>query len=161
MDLQTGCIFLAILGLLGSFGSLSQGITAFGVVSCVIGLITHLVLLIGAMTKNVPAINIYLGLEAVAIVAVIAYGVVLVVTYGSVKDEFFAMCNVDPTCQDLSDEDKEFVMEMTKYLPVAMIVAALIYVYFWLCVYSYLKELKASDTSTQPEIPEMSEMPKY
>ena len=157
VELQTGCIILAILGILGSFGSLSQGITAFSVASCVIGFITHLMLLIGAITKNVPATIIYLVLEAVAIVAVIAYGVVLIVTYGSVKDEFFAICNADPTCQNLSDEEKEFAIEMTKYLPAAMIVAALLYVYFWLCVYSFLKELKASDTS--PNL-EMSAMPK-
>ena len=158
MELQTGCIFLAILGLLGSFGSLSQGITAFSVISCAVGFITNLLLLIGAITKNVLAIIIYMVLQAIEIVAVIAYGVVLIVTYESVKDEFLILCNADPTCQNLSDEEKELAIEMTKYLPAAIIGAALLYIYFWLCVYSFLKELKASDTSQQPE---MSEMAKY
>ena len=152
MQLRTGCLVWAIFGLL-NFASQAyqvyQEITVLNVASCVLGLLAHLILLAGVIKTNGPAIATYLVLEAVRIVFFIVYGglIFLGVGWDLVKDQFLATCDMyqygQGMCQNIA--------------AVSFITTGLLYVYFWLCVYSFLKEVKAPDTSPNME---MSAIPK-
>ena len=69
VNLRTGAIVIAILGILGSFGQLHDKEHIYiGIISVVVGVLANLFLLHGAIKYNKTTTLVYLILEAIFII---------------------------------------------------------------------------------------------
>ena len=78
VDLRTGSIVIAVLGLLGSFGNWGSGIVV-GVITIVAGVASNVCLLHGAIKYNRITTLIYLVMEGIFIVLyIVAFCLIIV-----------------------------------------------------------------------------------
>ena len=152
VDLRTGAIIIAVLGLIASFGNFQHGVV-MGSISLVYGLICNLCLLHGAIKYNRTTTMVFLIMDALYIVLLLVFWILIIVAMAS--DE------VSPCWKS---ENKEVKMEYAGYKDVecAVIVAVLvatlvgtsiilaISIYFWACVYGFFVDLKHQQTPTYP-----------
>ena len=141
VDLRTGAIIIAILGLLGSFGNFGSGI-AIGIVTLIGGIVANVCLLVGAIKYNRTTTLIYLIMEAIFIILYIVGLVLLIVVLAGTGMS---------ACWDNWDLEVEFngdvancavAVGILSALLVAFSIGIAISIYFWVCIYSFYQDLK-------------------
>ena len=155
VNLRTGAIVIAILGILGSFGQLHDKDHIYiGIISVVVGVLANLFLLHGAIKYNKTTTLVYLILEAIFIIWYIV-GMGFVIAALAAKElkpcwdgdwDFPVVWNtVDSKIVDGKIEDVGTCAVVVGYLTatlVAIIIGIALGIYFWVCVYSFFADLK-------------------
>ena len=156
VDLRTGAIIIAILGLIGSFGSFNQGVIV-GIIFFVYGLISNLCLLHGAIKYNRTTTLVFLIMDAIYMVLIFVWWILIIV--GMTSDDVKPCWN-----KDNLENELEIKLDWNGYDNVAcpviigVLVASLvgvtimlaIWIYFWACVYGFFVELKQQQSPTYP-----------
>ena len=143
ISLRTGSLIIAILGILGGIIFLGHSMTFHGFLILVVPVYGFL--LYGAIERNEYAVLVWLLFNGVAIVLKIILGIIVIVG-------IIFIANID-NCSAVLEESKSiglcFQIQNAMEHPVglAIIVGIFIFgillnIYFWICVYSFYKELK-------------------
>ena len=141
VDLRTGSIIIAVLGVLASISNWGSG-WVVGVVTIVVGVPANLCLLHGAIKYNRTTTLIWLVMEVLFIIVNIVWFCLIIV----------ALCSKEVSvCWDNWDEPVVYGGKITACsVTVAFLVSMLVVIvigtglsiYFWVCVYSFFQDLK-------------------
>ena len=141
VDLRTGSIVIAIIGIICSCGNWGSGF-AVGVITLVLGVAANVCLLHGAIKYNRTTTLIYLVVEAIFIVSYIVWFCLLMV---------FLFGPEVSVCWDNWDgstvyDGKGYTCSVIVAVLISILVAVAIgiglSIYFWVCVYSFFQDLK-------------------
>ena len=138
IDLQTGCIVLAIIGFIINFGLFGLADTHCGGGGCsyafyvvalgnVTGIIGCVCLLFGAIKKISIAVEVYLGVEIIRIILYFANVIMILKRYVEYPD--------------MSDTYKNTVLASG----ICVLLVMLTSLYFWICVFSFFQKLGLCD----------------
>ena len=156
VDLRTGAIIIAVLGLIASFGSFQHGVV-IGIIFFVYGLVQNLCLLHGAIKYNRTTTLVYLIMEAIYIILLLVSWIMTIV--GMASDE------VKPCWKEenLNDDTKidlgwsewdaascGVIVGVLVAIFVVLTIMMAISIYFWACVYGFFVELKQQQSPTYP-----------
>ena len=155
VNLRTGAIVIAILGILGSFGQLHDKEHIYiGIISDVVGVLANLFLLHGAIKYNKTTTLVYLIFEAIFIIGYIV-GMCLVIAALVDKQfklgwdgtwDFPVVWNTeDLKILDGKIEDVGTCAVVVGYLTATLVVIIIriaLVIYFWVCVYSFFGDFK-------------------
>ena len=151
VNLRTGAIVIAILGILGSFGQFRSSEQIYiGIISVVLGVLANLLLLHGAIKYNKTTTLVYLVLEAIFIIwYIVGLGFVIaglaskqVKPCWEGKWDSTVVWNIEDA-QSIEDAATCAVTVgvLIGYL-VAIVIGIVLGIYFWVCVYSFFADLK-------------------
>ena len=154
VELRTGAIIIAVLGLIASFGSFQHGVV-IGIIFFVYGLVQNLCLLHGAIKYNRTTTLVYLIMEAIFIVLLLVNWIMIIV--GMASDEA-------KPCWKSENKDLEIDLEWSGWdkascgvivgvlvaLFVVVTIMMAISIYFWACVYGFFVDLKQQQSPTYP-----------
>ena len=143
VDLRTGAIVIAVLGLLGSFANFQHGLVV-GIISCVGGLAANLCLLHGAIKYNRTTTLVYLILDAIFMILLLV-GLILIIV--GLSSSTLSPCFKSETSAAEIDWNGTMVtcsvtVGILIALLVSFIIGIAISIYFWVCVYSFYDDLK-------------------
>ena len=147
IPLRTGSIVLGVLGLLGGIGTFakSEGLW-FNIVLGVFYIIAYATLLFGALKENGTAVLVSLVCTAIIIVLGIVFGTIIVASIETFVPEFANNCaaiaNYLAQAHLTCEQFKSATIGVTAGIFFA---SALINIYFWICNYSFYKELKGEN----------------
>ena len=147
VPLRTGSITLGVIGLLGGMGTFakSDGLW-FNIVLGIFYIIAYTTLLYGAIKPNGTAVFFSLVCTAIIIVLGIAFGVIIVTSIERLVPEFANNCaaieNYLAQAHLTCEQFKSATIGVTAGIFFA---SALINTYFWVCNYSFYKELKGEN----------------
>ena len=156
VELRTGAIIIAVLGLIASFGSFQHGVV-IGIIFFVYGLVQNLCLLHGAIKYNRTTTLVYLIMEAIFIILLLVNWILIIV--GMASDE------VKPCWKEenLNDDTKidlgwngwdeascGVIVGVLVALFVVLTIMMAISIYFWACVYGFFVDLKQQQSPTYP-----------
>ena len=156
VELRTGAIIIAVLGLIASFGSFQHGVV-IGIIFFVYGLVQNLCLLHGAIKYNRTTTLVYLIMEAIYIILLLVSWIMTIV--GMASDE------VKPCWKEenLNDDTKidlgwsewdaascSVIVGVLVAIFVVLTIMMAISIYFWACVYGFFVELKQQQSPTYP-----------
>ena len=144
IDLRTGSLILAILGILGSILTFA---TSDGdwplIMQGTFNLLAYSFLLFGALKCNEKAVLACLICTGFAIAWGIIFTIIVFVSIALFKPE------LDNNCEDIIEQLKKLGTSCDQLKHITMGIAAgsfiagsLINIYFWICNYSFYKELK-------------------
>ena len=144
VPLRTGAIVLGVLGVIG-------GILYFfnpeniNIIQGLFGLIAYGVLLFGALKNNQVAVLAHLVLNALQIVVGIVIGILVITTIATMLPQFGDNCARLNLPDHIYTKDECDALKSATMGTVASIffIGSLLNIYFWVCVYSYFKELKS------------------
>ena len=145
LQLRTGSIILAVLGLLGViFTLVNSGGRWFYILLGIYFLIPYAALLFGAIKYNKRAVLVYLVCATIFPIIDIVFGIVAIVSIETIAAEELAS-NCASVRRELHQLD--MTCEEFKSLTVSMaagfyFVGSLIEIYLWLCIGSFYKDLK-------------------
>ena len=144
VDLRTGCIIIAVLGLIGSFSSFYSGIV-WGIVGFVAAIVAHGCLLYGAIKYHKVTTLVYLVMEMLFI---IFYVVLLVLTIVFFAEGTVVTCwkNWDGGASDGTGCAVVVGIAVTILLVYVALIAFSIY--FWVCVYSFYQDVKRNEITS-------------
>ena len=159
VSLRVGSIILGVLGLIGGLiymlvgtgvvGFASSdgggGIAWFYIICGLLCLIAYGALLFGAIKYNGNAVRVYLVSSAICIVIGVLFGVIVLASIKSsdpvTSDPVFADdCASVPLTKSECDMLKAVTIGMKAN---QLVISTLFGVYFWICIYSFYKELKS------------------
>ena len=129
VPLRTGSLVIAIIGILGGLGLLASSKGQWSsIVEGIFFLLPYAFLLFGALKYNDKAVLVCIVLTALSIIMGIVFGIIAIV-------------NIDILIQnlDLSDSLRFRTIVTTA---VKLFIVSLVNIYFWICNYSFYKELK-------------------
>jgi len=144
IPLRTGSLILAILGILGGIGMFAQSRGQWAsIVQGIFYLLAYGSLLFGALKYNEKAVLISLVLTALSIALGIVITIISIANIESIVPQFANNCasiidelhRIGLTC----DQFKSTTIGITAG---TFIAASLLNVYFWICNYSFYKDLK-------------------
>ena len=125
---------IAIIEIFGGLGNLGRTPFTWNVfLAATIGVACGVVLLYGTIKNNQTATTIYL---VFAVIAIVVYVIMAILIFVAAKEIAEEMNEVDGNNYATVTETEGNIMG------IVLLVGALIKVYLWLCVYSFLKELK-------------------
>ena len=144
VPLRTGSIILGIIGILSGAGFLLKGYTDwYYIIDGLLQIVAYGVLLFGAIKNNKTAVLVHLVASAINIVLSIVLGIVAIVRIDTLAPE---LAN---HCQSILEELRQMGLDCEQFKAVVISTTAatfigsgLISVYFWICIYSFYKELK-------------------
>ena len=139
IELRTGAIIIAVLGILGSFGGFGNGWIA-GVCVLILGLVANCCLLHGAIKYNKVTTTIYLVLEMISIILIVAAAVFAIVVIAGAT-----AVGTAASSWDAGNVASTAVLVVGIVSLVAYIIGIALQIYWWVCVFSFLKELKRTD----------------
>ena len=149
IPLRTGSIILAVLGLVGGTGNLALAIYYQlwpNIVGGILYLLSYAPLLYGALKYNKNAVLVSLICSGVLIALGIASCIIAFASIETINpllaDNCVAIRDVLNTLGLTCDQYKSTVLGM---LAGTLIVGTLLNIYFWICNYSFYKELKKGD----------------
>ena len=156
VPLRTGSIVLAVLGILGGIGTFvaSQGQWP-QIVLGVFYIIGYPALLFGAIKYCRKAVLVSLVCTAFIIVIGIAFGIIFIASVETFVPELANNCAtmVDVSTNGVNGQvDLSGLCDVVRYTTIGIAAAiffssALINFYFWICNYSFYKELKEGDVN--------------
>ena len=156
VPLRTGSIILAILGILGGLGVFvgSQGFW-FNIVLGVFYIVGYPALLFGAIKYNHKAVLVSLVCTAIIIAIGIAFGIIVIASIETFVPEFANNCAsmVDVSSNGNNGQvDISGVCAVVRYTTMGItatifFASAVINCYFWICNYSFYKELKGGNVN--------------
>ena len=178
VDLRTGAIVIAVLGIVWSFGYLSYSIDWLIITDVISGLIVSFCLLFGAIKVNEIAVLIYLILNVLQIILTFATGIFYLVGGSALKvvsqddgstvdtfnktmtEEFLKEIEVNVTKHENDDSIYEYEYdEYDKNLVgavgitaiiggVCIILWACVQIYFFICMHSFYKKIKDGEITS-------------
>lgn len=145
VELRTGAIIIAILGLIGSFGSFNRGVV-IGIIFFVYGLISNLCLLHGAIKYNRTTTLVFLIMDAILIVLLLVNWILIIVEMDS--DDVKPCLNK----KSLLFPETEIKCGVVVGVLIGLIwtITMALSIYFWACVYGFFVDLKQQQTPTNP-----------
>ena len=151
VPLRTGSIVLGVLGLLGGFGNFLQagGSWAY-IILGIFYLIAYGALLFGAIKYNDKAVLVNLVVTAIIIVLGVVFAIIILVDIEVVVPEFANNCAffAEELGQAITVETCDQLKALTGGGTAAVyFFAALLNSYFWVCNYSFFKELKGGSAN--------------
>ena len=144
VPLRTGSLVIAILGILGGLGLLafSKGLTGLirwpNIVEGIFVLLAYSFLLFGALKYNDKAVLVYVVLTALSIIIGIGFGIIAITNIEIVVPALANDCKALHSFVDC--DNLRFRIIVTR--AVKLFGVSLVNIYFWLCNYSFYKELK-------------------
>ena len=144
LDLRVGVIAIAVLEIVVAIGCIAYLPIWYVALSAVCGVMVSGCLLFGAIKYHQTTIKICLILSMIAIVFYGIVGTFLVVASGTSGAGIgctVADCDEETMTQQTVSTDAVGTAFKTK--GAILIIGALINVFFWLCVFSFLKELQS------------------
>ena len=144
IPLRTGSIILAILGILGGIGSFatSRGQWPY-IITGIFYLLSYGPLLYGALKYNEKAVLMSLACTAVSIFLGIVFTIIAIANIDTISPQ---LAN---NCAAIIDELNQMGLTCDQFKATAVgvaagtfIVGSFLNVYFWICNYSFYKELK-------------------
>ena len=124
---------IAIFQVFGGLGNLGRTPFTWNVfLGAFIGVACGVVLLYGVIKNNQTATTIYLIFAVIAIVVHVITAILIFVASKVVAEQM----------NEVGDKTYATVTEEGNIVGFALLVVALIEAYLWVCVYSFLKELK-------------------
>ena len=144
ISLRTGSVILGVLGLIGAIVTLcySGGNSGY-LTSGIIYFISHSFLLYGAVRNNYTAVLVYLVFTGIGIVLDLMFGILVLASVGILVpalDNDCALIQDDIRGQGISCD--AFISATVGILASVFIITGLLNIYFWICCWSFYKELK-------------------
>ena len=145
IPLRTGSIVLAILGLLGGGAIFAQFFAQSGgfwvyIVEGIFYLFAYGALLFGAIKYNEKAVLINLACTALLILLGIVFAIILLVSIEKFLPKFAYECTGIDLKQGITCDDQKLA---TAGMPAGILIgSSLLNGYFWVCNYSFYKQLK-------------------
>ena len=158
VSLRTGSIIIGVLGLLGGIACLANavysGFNWIGLIQGIVYILSYGCLLYGAIRFNRTAVIVYLVIDGVMIAAVIIFGILAIVgvsiVAGTTDCSHLQQEVVDfPYSSDQINMQAWNLKQMCESAQTVVIgitagiffISAMLSFYFWICVYSFYKEL--------------------
>ena len=171
LDLRTGAIVIAVLGIVGSLGNLAFSTHWIIITEVITGLLVSFCLLFGAIKVNKIAVLIYLILNLLQIIFIFAVGIFFLVGGSALKVVFQDDgSTVDTLSKGISETgiintEKKLTKEIEAYLTkdenvpevyqnffgavgigaiiggVCIILWACLQIYFFICIHSFYKKI--------------------
>ena len=138
VPLRTGSIILAVFGILQGLGSFGQGNWPY-IISGIIALAYGGCLLFGAIKYHEKAVLIALIIQGVNLAISALFCIIILASIGSVVPALANDCEDLRISKSRCDEVKSATIGT---LAGSFIGSILLNVYFWICNYSFYKELK-------------------
>ena len=138
VPLRTGSILLAVLGILQGLFSFCQGNWPY-IISGIIALAYGGCLLFGAIKYHEKAVLVALIIQGVNLAISALFCIIILASIGSVDPTLANDCEDLRISKSQCDEVKSATIGT---LEGAFIASILLNVYFWICNYSFYKELK-------------------
>ena len=146
VPLRTGSIVLSVLGLIGGVGMMLRDFSDWSnVVSGILTILAYATLMYGCLKNHPTAVLVYLVLDAFSIILAIFIAI-------------FCIAAVTFMFPQITDEcaQARYTTEQCDSLKAATIVSvaslfvgiAILNAYFWVCVFSFYKELKSGVNNT-------------
>ena len=139
LDLRTGAIVIAVLGIVGSFGNLAFSTYWMMIGEIIWRLVVSFCLLFGAIKVNEIAVLIYLILNILQIISEFAVGIFFLVAGSAWKV-------VSQVHQDdgstVTTEALGILEALWIFGGVYIILLACLDIYFFICVHSFYREIK-------------------
>ena len=144
VPLRTGSLIMAILGILGGIGffALSGGEWAY-IIQGIFYLLAYGPLLFGALKYNEKAVLVSLAITALSIAIGIIFCIIAIANIETIVPQFAN------DCASIIDELHRMNLTCDQYKSATIgiaagsfIIGSLLNVYFWICNYSFYKELK-------------------
>ena len=135
IDLRVGAIVIAILEIIGglcNFGNM-QGNVWGSVICAIASILAGLCLLFGAIKYN-----------QVAVIVNLVFSMIAIVFYAIVAIMVFIAAGLYGSQRGAQPEAVGAVI----VAGVVIVIAILLMIYFWICVFSFLKGLKAGDIAS-------------
>ena len=136
VDLRTGAILIAVLGIVGSLGSLALKTDWITITEVILGVLVYFCLLYGAIKINTIAVLIFLILDVIQIILVFAEGILFLVG-GS-------LLNVV--------SQGEAVGIAAIIIGVCIILWACLQIYFFICIHSFYKKIIKGKTTSSATV---------
>ena len=145
IPLRTGCIILAVLGILSGIGMLIKGYSDWPyVIEAIVSFAASGPLLFGAIQNNQRAVLVGLIADALLIVFSIVFGIIAIASVETVIPELANNCDGIPDFDQLGVSCDDFKSTMKVTVAAAFVVGGLFNIYFWICIYSFYAELKTT-----------------
>ena len=134
LDLRIGCMVIAILQIFVGLGHLGRTPFTWNVfLGATLGVACGVVLLYGTIKNNQTATTIYLVFAVIAIVVHVIAAILI----------FVAVKQVAKEMNEIGENTDATVTEKEgNIIGIVLLIVALVEVYLWICVYSFLKEVK-------------------
>ena len=129
ISLRTGSVILGVLGLIAAIVTLCYPVLVQNGGNLTIGIIyfiSHAFLLYGAVTNNYTAVLVYLVFTGIGIILDLIFGILALVSVGILVPGLANDC-----CYNEVDT-----------LASVFIISGILNIYFWICCWSFYKELK-------------------
>ena len=141
VDLRTGAMIIAVLYIIGGFGLLGKPpITWDTILTCITCVISGACLLFGAIKYNWTATLVNLVFSAVGIASwIIVTVMLLLVAFGLVSG------------QQMPNHQKNafWTGSISAFITGVLLIAVVfVKMYFWICVYSFYRNLKSGNISS-------------
>ena len=156
IELRAGAIALAILQVFGSFIDLAaigqDGRTWLHVTNTVFGLAAGILLLGAAIKRNLTATLVYLVLDMINILFGVVCAIIMFVAaaqFSTSKDDVHALEELSRDFgMQLTNEDLDTLQSTCNMAGVGLVILAVISLYFWICIYSFYKNLKSGNITS-------------
>ena len=143
VDLRTGAIILAVLGIVSSVSLCISGQAGWqDVIGLILGLITNGCLAFGAIKYNKTATLISVVVEMIYIVWLVIV-LVLLIVWGSAA----TVASQSPNLNSDEKEPADVAVRLTWGVAAAYGCCLALEVYFWICIYSFYQALKGGSYS--------------
>ena len=145
VPLRTGSLVIAVLGILGALGILASSKGQWpSIVEGIFFLLPYAFLLFGAIKYNDKAVLVCVVLTALSIIIGIVFGIIAIVKIEIINPLLANDCEAFDYASDFTfflDCDKE-KFKARAITAAYLFVLSLVEVYFWICNFSFYKELK-------------------
>ena len=136
VDLRTGAMIIAVLEIIGGFALLGKSPIAWDtIVTCITFVISGACLLFGAIKYNWTATLVNMVFSAVGITLWIIVAVMFFVAAGVGSGQ-------------VSSQQKNAYWTASIITGVILIAVVFVKIYFWVCVYSFYRNLKSGNISS-------------
>jgi len=140
VDLRTGAIVMAVLEIIGGLGMFGLGSEWEYILNALVAIGTGVCLLFGAIKYDQTATLVYLILQMISIVLICVISALLFIAANASVSESSGLVPIDAA--------------LWPFNAVAFVccIVASIYIYFWVCAFSFYKGLKAGEITSPANI---------
>ena len=146
VPLRSGSIVLSVLGLMGGVGMMLRGFSDWSnVVSGILHILAYATLMYGCLKNHPTAVLVYLVLDALSIIFMIFIGILCIAAvpfmFPDLPDACVQLKYTTEQCDNLKAATIGFAASL-------FVGIAILNTYFWVCVFSFYKELKSGVNNT-------------
>ena len=146
VPLRSGSIVLSVLGLMGGVGMMLRGFSDWSnVVSGILHILAYATLMYGCLKNHPTAVLVYLVLDALSIIVTIVIAILCIAAVPFMFPDLADTCVQLKYTTEECDVFKEYAPGFAASIFVGI---AILNTYFWVCVFSFYKELKSGVGNT-------------